>query len=187
MKKLNTFIISLALSCMMGQLFAQAPRWQIVKEDSTIRFTGTQNNAPISGEFKSFDGNINFDSNNLKESKVNLKIDMNSVSAGFVELSSMLKTLDWFDSAKFPQASFESKEIIKDGNHYQIKGDLKVRDKQSPIVVNAVLDENTANKLKIHGTTIISRTQLGVGQGEWANTAEIKDEVKVNFNLELKR
>ncbi len=169
-----------------GLAFAQAPIWQIVK-GSTIKFTGTQNNAPISAEFKKFDGDIQFDPNNLKESKVKLTVDMDSVTAGFAELATMLKTMDWFDTTTFPHATFESTDISADKKGYLVKGELKVRDKKSPISIDVVVDENTPTKMKLHGTTQLSRTAFGVGQGDWADTSDVKDEVKVEFNLELSR
>lgn len=175
----------LMLFCL--EALAQAPSWEIQPSASTIKFTGTQNNAPVSGEFKNFSGDIKFDANNLKDSKIKLTVDMNSVSAGFQELATMLKTMDWFDVAKFPNATFESTEIVPDKKGFLIKGDLKVRDNKAPIQVKVLIDENSPNKMKLHGTTMLSRTKFGVGQGDWANTSEIKDEVDVKFNIELKK
>ncbi len=187
MNKLTLSVVG-ALSILISlSSFAQAPSWQIVPNSSVIKFTATQNNAPVTGEFKKFDGDIIFDANNLKESKIKLTVDMDSVSAGFQELAAMLKTIDWFDTTAFPEASFESTLIMPDKKGFLIKGDLTVRDKKSPIQVEVVLDESTPNAMKLHGAAILSRTAFGVGQGEWANTSEVKDEVNVNFNIELKR
>ena len=168
--------------------FAQVSQWQIVREDSTITFTGTQNDAPVKGEFTGFDGQIYFDEKNLKESHVNFSVDMNSVKASFAELASMLKTLDWFDTTDFPTATFTSTEITpKAANQYQVTGDLKIRDKKSPITFLISVDQNTPNKLLVKGETNIKRTTYGVGQGDWADTKEIKDDVKVNFKIDLKK
>ncbi|MBS0285840.1 MAG: YceI family protein [Proteobacteria bacterium] len=187
MKK-QLFCCILAFGTWQSQVaIANIPSWQIDSAGSTIKFTGTQNNAPVSGEFKKFEGDIKFDTKNLKESKVKLNIDMNSVSAGFAELATMLKTADWFDTIHFPQASFESSEITADNKGYQVKGQLKVRDKTEPVTVDVVVDESAPNKMKLHGHAKISRLTLGVGQGEWANPSEVKDEVTVHFNLELKQ
>lgn len=187
MNKVVSTILSVSLLCCCFPVWADVPSWQIVPNASVIKFTGTQNNAPISGEFKKFDGDIKFDANNLNESKIKLIVDMNSVSAPFEELSSMLKTLDWFDTATFPQATFESTQITLEKKGFLVKGDLKVRDKKSPIQVEVSLDESAPDKMKLHGTTTVSRTAFGVGQGEWASTSEVKDDVNVNFNIELKR
>lgn len=182
---LKYMMVLLAYQCVSAM--ADAPAWKIDPAASVIKFTGTQNNAPVTGEFKKFDGDIKFDTKNLKESKVKLNIDINSVSAGFAELVTMLKTADWFDAIHYPQASFESSEITENKNGYQVKGQLKVRDKSQPIMVDVIVDENTPNKMKLHGQATVSRLTLGVGRGEWANPAEVKDEVSVHFNLELRQ
>jgi polyisoprenoid-binding protein YceI len=180
-----SFLSSLFLSPLT---FAQVPQWQIVPEDSTISFIGTQNDAPVKGEFKKFDGKINFDENNLKESHVSFTVDMNSVMASFKELGSILKAQDWFDATDFPVATFTSSEFThKDGNHYQVAGQLKIRDKSSPITLMVSVDQNTPDKLLVKGETQIKRTTFGIGQGDWSDTKEIKDDVKVNFNLDLKK
>lgn len=168
--------------------FAQAPQWQIIREGSTISFTGTQNNAPVTAEFTSFDAKIYFDENNLKDSHVNLTVDMNSIKGSFVELTSMLKTSDWFDTSTYPTATFTSTTFThQEGNQYQVSGELAVRDKKAPITLLIRVDQNTPTALLVKGETDIKRTMFGVGQGDWSDTKEVKDDVKVNFNLHLKK
>ena len=45
--------------------YAGVTTWQIVPHQSSITFTVSQNNAPITGEFKNFAGNISFIQINL--------------------------------------------------------------------------------------------------------------------------
>ncbi len=167
---------------------AEVSTWQIVPDKSKISFTGTQNNAPVKGEFKKFSGDIHFDPNKLNESHVNMVVEMNSVTGGFAELASILKTADWFDATKFPEGTFNSTEITKvNDKNFKIKGDLSVRDKKEPVTFDVILDENSPSEMRLHGTTNIKRTTLGVGQGDWADTGQVRDDVKVDFVLDLKK
>jgi polyisoprenoid-binding protein YceI len=167
--------------------FAQVPQWQIIREGSTISFAGTQNNAPVTAEFTSFDAKIYFDENNLKDSHVNFTVDMNSIKGSFVELISMLKTSDWFDTSSYPTAKFTSTAFThQEGNQYQVSGELEVRDKKAPITLLITVAQKTPTTLLVKGETDIKRTMFGVGQGDWSDTKEVKDEVKVNFTLHLK-
>ncbi len=178
----------LLLTIICPTVFADAPSWQIVPDKSRISFTATQNNAPIKGEFKKFNGDIHFDPSKLNESHIKMSVDMNSVAGAFEELSSMLRTLDWFDTAKYPAGTFNSTEITKvDDKNFKIKGEMNVRDKKEPVTFDVILDENTPTQMRLHGTTNIKRTAFGVGQGDWADTTDVKDDVKVDFNLELKK
>ena len=41
----------------------------------------------------------------------------------------------------------------------------------------------SATKGLVEGSTVIKRSAFGVGQGEWASTDQIKDDVTVNFKV----
>ena len=49
------------------------------------------------------------------------------------------------------------------------------------------LDEYTKDKAHASGQTTIKRTDFGVGQGDWAKTDSVQDDVQINFSLTAKR
>jgi len=162
--------------------FASPPIWKIVSKDSNITFTAIQNNAPVSGQFKTFNGTIQFDPNDLKRSNVKIVVDLNSVTTAYKEVGDTLKTSSWFDVKLFPNATFSANQFEKIGtNTYQAKGTLNLRDKSLPVILTFILDEYDTTKAHVKGFTTLSRTAFGVGQGDWAKTSEIKDDVKVDF------
>ncbi len=173
----------LALICLFLPILSiAATTWQIEPDKSSLKFTATQNNAPVSGQFKSFTGEINFDPNQLKSSQIKILIDMNSISDPYNQLSDTLKGKDWFDSKDFPQGIYKSNEIISTGNKtYQAKGMLTLRDKTLPVVINFNQEEYSPTHALMKGSTTIKRTAFGVGQGQWSDTNAIKDEVKIDF------
>jgi len=63
---------------------AAIPAWQISPHDSTLSFTATQNNAPVSGSFKTFSGDIHFDPEQLAASNVRIVIALDSVTTNQV-------------------------------------------------------------------------------------------------------
>lgn len=173
-----------SLTLLIPLSIAAAPQWQIVPNESELTFTATQNGAPVYGKFKKFTGDINFDPHQLNTSAVKIVVDMNSVSDSYNQLVTTLKGKDWFDVQHFPQTIFKSTEFTKTGeNTYQSKGMLTIRDKTLPVTVNFLLDSYSPSKAHAKGSATISRTAFGVGQGEWANTSTIKDNVQVNFTL----
>jgi polyisoprenoid-binding protein YceI len=162
---------------------AALPHWQI-QPDSSITFTGTQNNAPVSGQFKTFSGDIYFDPAQLDKSSVEIKVDMNSVTSSYEDIADTLRAPDWFNVKLFPQAIFKTQHITKTGdNTYQATGTLTIRDKTVPITLDFSLKDYSANKTTVIGTTTLKRIPFGVGQGEWSDTNAVKDEVKVDFSL----
>lgn len=166
--------------------WAQIPTWKIVPDQSNIIFTATQNNAPISGKFNTFAGEIHFDANQLNESKAHIMVDISSINTSYQAIADTLKTADWFDVKNFPKAEFKTNKIAKlNSNKYQVDGSLTILNKSKPQSLSFELVENTKDKVKIQGNFSIKRTDFGIGKGEWSGTDEVADEVKVNFTFVL--
>jgi polyisoprenoid-binding protein YceI len=167
---------------------AVVPMWKIMPSASSITFTAMQNGAPVTGQFERFLGDIKFDPEHLNASVVQITVDMSSVSAPYDEVIKNLKTADWFDVQQFPKAIFKASHFVKLSNGaYQGDGMLTIRDKSVPVTIHFVIDELTSNKAHVKGDAILKRTQFGVGQGEWASTNLIKDDVKLDFTITADR
>lgn len=180
-----THVMLMAYAGLTTPLFAATP-WKIVPSESTVVFTATQNNAPIKGKFTDIKGDIQFDPEQLQTSKVMIEIDTRSVETPLKDISDALKTSDWLESKLFPKANFETTEITKqDPQHFQAIGNLTIRNKTFPAIVDFTVTEYSADKALVKGKTTLKRTPFGVGQGDWASTNDIKDEVTVDFNLKL--
>lgn len=164
--------------------FAAVPRWQIIPDESSLTFIATQNDAPVSGKFTKFSGDISVDPDQLDASHVNIVVDIGSLSTSYQDLTDTLVAPDWFSVTIFPQATFVADKFTKTGdNTYSASGTLTIRDKTVPIILDVVQDEYSGESARVHGTTTLKRSDFGVGQGEWASTTEVKDEVQVNFTL----
>lgn len=178
-KWLITFLVLLP-----AMAIAAAPSWKIVPNESSLTFTATQNGAPVTGKFTSFTGEINFDPNQLNQSNVKIIINTDSISDAYNQLADTLKTADWFNTKAFPHATFQSSEFVKTGDKaYQVKGTLTIRDKTLPVTLSLMQEEYTDSKARMKGEITIQRTAFGVGQGQWADTKAIKDDVKIDFTV----
>lgn len=165
-----------------SSIFAATPEWKIVPDKSRLTFTATQNNAPVIGEFKSFDGEIHFDPNELKTSRVRIIINIASIKTSYGEVATTLESPEWFNSKKFPKAIFESRSFRHiNKNSYEAEGTLKILDKTVPITLTFVLDQFTDKKAHVTGKAQLKRSAFGIGTGNWASTDEIKDEVEIDF------
>lgn len=181
MKLKNLAYLSFALS---SALNATPPQWELIPAESQLNFTATQNNAPVSGEFKRFTADLKVDVNDLKNSSIDIVIDINSLNASYGEVKTTLLTADWFNVKIFPKAEFKSAEFTKTGeNAYSAKGNLTIRDKTVPVILNFTSSFPNENKGIVEGSTVIKRSAFGVGQGQWTSTEEIKDDVTVKFKV----
>ncbi|KTD49374.1 putative YceI-like family protein [Legionella rubrilucens] len=178
------FVWMLSLFILPALGLASVPQWIIVPDQSQLSFTATQNDAPVSGQFKTFSGQIFVDPLDLASSRIDIVVDMNSVYASYAELKETLITADWFNVQFFPQAEFKAQGIqqLLDGT-YQTTGTLKIRDKTVPVTLTFKAEQLSADKGIVEGSTVIKRSLFGVGQGEWSSTEEVKDEVTVRFKV----
>jgi polyisoprenoid-binding protein YceI len=90
---------------------AQAKLWDVDAQNSSLTFTATQGENAFTGGFKRFTPIINFNAQNLDESKITVTIDMTSAYAGSRDRDEALPTAPWFDSGRFPEAVFETQQI----------------------------------------------------------------------------
>lgn len=176
----SKFMFTFTLLALPMFVEAAPPSWKIVSKNSELSFTATQNNAPVKGRFNTFTGEINFDPEHLKGSKVNIAVDTGSISTAATDIANTLKGVDWFDVRKFPQATFTASEFKKTADKtFEAKGKLTIRDKTIPFTLSFVLDEYSPTKAHITGKADLKRSSVGVGQGEWSNDAVVKDDVKI--------
>lgn len=168
--------------------FVHANTWKIVPSESSIHFTAIQNNAPVTGEFKVFTGDIQFDPTKLESSRIMITVDLGSVNTSYKDVADALKSADWFDIKAFPQAVFKADKFKKiSDKEYTADGSLTIRDKTAPVTVNFTLDEYSSTKTHVTGNAMIKRTAFDVGKGDWANTDSVKDDVKVDFVIGASR
>src|SRR5690348_13839148 len=117
---IRVFLFALMLFLVSAAAVAAQSAWQIVPNQSAITFTATQNNAPVTGKFTTFSGDINFDPAQLNSSNVKIVVNIGSVATSYKDVGDTLKTADWFDIKHFPQAVFKSSSFTKTGdNKYQ--------------------------------------------------------------------
>jgi len=180
--KIITSLWTMFLS--MPLIAVQLPEWQIIPAQSKLTFTATQNGAPVVGEFKQFGGAIFVDPTNYQASRINIIVDITSVSASYADVTNTLTSADWFNTNLFPKAEFKATEFKQlDSKTYEAIGTLTIRDKTAPVTLKFTAEETSTAHGVIEGSTVIKRTVFGVGQGEWSNTDAVKDDVTVNFKI----
>lgn len=180
----NSSITIAFISLFPIMAIAQPTSWEIIPDKSNLEFTATQNDAPVTGKFTAFSGEIQFDRSNLAASHVKILVDTSSVTTSFSDIADTLKTSEWFDVKLFPQAIFEANAFTETApDTYEANGTLTIRNKSLPVTLSFQGKETSDTTAQVKGQTLLKRTQFDIGQGEWAETDEIKDEVQVNFEL----
>ena len=91
----------------------------------------------VRGEFKNFDGIIEFEPEKPEATKVNIQIEVASIDTKVGDRDNHLRAADFFDAANYPKVSFSSRSVERlSGQEYQVTGDLPMRGVAKEVVLN---------------------------------------------------
>ena len=132
-------------------------------------------------------GTLNLDENKLQNSSVNISIPIKDVITGIPKLDEHLQSADFFDSAKYPTATFVSTKVLAGKNHtFIINGILTLHGISKPVSLKATQNKIAVNpmfKVKVAGfsaVTKIKRSDFGIK----AYIPDLADEVILNIEVE---
>ncbi|GAB2469989.1 MAG: YceI family protein [Comamonas sp.] len=157
----------------------------LVPAQSTVGFTAKQMGVPLQGQFKKFDAKLNFDTAKPEASSIRFSIDTGSATLGSKETDAELPKAEWFNVAKFPQATFDSTAVkALGGGKYQVDGKLSIKGQSQNVSLPVQLTQSGATTTAT-GTLPLKRLQFKIGEGDWGDTSMVADEVNVTFKLAL--
>ena len=165
------------------QSVVQGQKYSIDPQNSKIEFVGSKVVGSEHGSFQKFDGTINY-TGQPEKSRVDIKIDANSVKADEDGLTNHLKTADFFDVAKYPQATFTSTEIKPGGEKgatHTVTGNLQLHGVTKAITFPASIAV-TPDAITVDSTFTINRKEFGINYAGAANNL-IRDEVVLTLKI----
>jgi polyisoprenoid-binding protein YceI len=169
------------LAAFAGSACAQ----QVQGAGSEIAFTSKQMGVPVDGKFRKFDAQVAFDPKKPEAAKIAFTIDLASVSLGAAETEAEVVKPDWFDTKKFPQATFQSASVKAAGpGKFEVAGKLTIKGSSQNVVVPVVLTQSGANTTAA-GAFVIKRLDFKIGDGDWKDTSMVANDVQVKFKLAL--
>ncbi len=171
------------LTAILASGFAlRAEDHKLSGENTTIKFVGSKKDGKHEGTFKKLDGTLTVDAADVTKSKLSVTIDVESMTTDAEKLTAHLKSPDFFDAKKNPQAKFAS-TAIKAGaekDSYTVTGDLTLLGKTKPVTF-------TAKSATADGTTTVSG-QCEIKRSEWGMTYgkdKVNDEVQLTLEVKL--
>lgn len=146
----------------------------------------------VEGRFNQFAGEIVI-SDKPETSRVNAKIDMASIDTGMKKRDDHLRGADFFDAGKYPDMTFQSKKITKDGSGIHILGDLTIHGVTKEVTLDGKLfgvvkDMSGNDRIAAQASTQINRKDFGL---TWNKLIEagpvVGDEVTISLRIEATR
>lgn len=142
----------------------------------------------VHGRFNKSSGSLKWDQKNLKNSKLHLSIDVNSIDTANKDRDQHLLGKDFFDVQKNPLVTFESSSIKAQGTSFLVKGKLTLLgiSKEIDFVLNKsdeIKDMFNLNRIGIAAQFQIKRSDFGMNKMLEA----IGDDVLIEVDLEATR
>lgn len=162
---------------------AASERYVITPENSKIEFVGSKVTGSHNGSFKRFSGGIDY-AGQIEKSRVTITIDAASIETDDPKLTEHLKTADFFDVAKFPQARFESTEVKAGGDKgasHTVTGNLQLHGVTKSVTFPATINASPG-LITVEAGFAINRKDFGISFAGAPDNL-IRDDVLLKLNV----
>jgi polyisoprenoid-binding protein YceI len=175
-------VASASLLLVFG-LTARAATWELDAAKSKVIFQYSYKTKPYEGEFKNVKATFKIDPASPSACEFSVTIPIANLSVSNKEVVDYLLDIELFDVDQFPTATFKaSKCRLQSANSFVADGALTIRNQTKPMSFPFKLEVG-ANGFHLTSEVTIKRLDFGVGQGYWANTAEIPNDVKIKVDV----
>ncbi|HEY7741012.1 MAG TPA: YceI family protein [Steroidobacteraceae bacterium] len=163
---------------------AGAGAWHGDGTAGKLGFSAVQAGARFAGSFAEFTVDLDFDPAAPAQGRLHVRIATASADTQDDDRDGILRGPDFFWSGRHPEALYHAQGFKRDGKGWRALGELTLRGVTQPVAVHFTA---AAGKglLTMKGQATLRRLAFGVGQGDWASTEWIGDEVGIAFELSL--
>ena len=180
---MKRFALALALGAALAPAAQAVAYNQVQANKSQITFGYKQMGVAMDGKFNEFTSTLKFDPAKPAEGKAVFDVALASIDAGTEEANGEVAGKDWFNTAAFPQAHFESGAIKALGdNKFEVSGKLTIKGKTIDVVVPSSFKEE-GEKGIFAGSFTIRRGDFAIGEGSWSTFDIVANDIQVKFTI----
>jgi polyisoprenoid-binding protein YceI len=146
----------------------------------------------VTGHFAKFNVTAETEGTDFTQASIQASAEIDSISTNSPDRDAHLKSPDFFDVATYPQLTFVSTGIEKDGDDFVINGDLTMHGVTKPVELKVefggvVVDPYGQTKAGFTVTSKLNRKEYGLTWGAVteAGSVVLSDEVKLNAEIQL--
>ena len=144
----------------------------------------------VRGQFKEFTGTAHIDAANPAASSVELTIATASIDTGVADRDGHLTSPDFFDAATFPEITFRSTKVERDGDDWAITGDLTIKGVTKPVTIEfestgSAQDPFGNLRAGFEGATTVNRKDWGLTWNAALETGGVlvSEKIKLEFDV----
>ena len=168
--------------------FPGAIRYQLSGDESRLTFVGTNLRAKNEGRFATLHGTILLVDNDPVKSFVQVDIDTGSLVIQPADLAKHLRSKDFLDVERFPQATFSSTRVVAGGDNgatHTVTGNFSLHGVTKSITLPATIRVNDPT-IDVDGEFSINRKDFGIVY-PGAPDNLINDRVLIQLKLQAKK
>jgi polyisoprenoid-binding protein YceI len=182
---MNRTLVFFPLIALSALSTAPVAAQQVDPSASELVFVTQQMGAPVEGRFQHWAAQVALDPRQPERGQVALSIQTDSVAFAAPEVTAEAQRAVWLDTAKFPQAVFQSSALRAAGaGQYQMNGRLTLKGETRDVIVPVTLALTGATGTAT-GAFTLKRSDFRIGEGERADASLVAHEVQVRFRLAL--
>lgn len=182
----KTLVLTAALVAASANAFAAGVTYKLDPAHTNV--IATWNHLGFSNpsaNFSGVDGTLVYDAADVGKSSVQVTLPLTGLNGFSDKFNAHLNSGDFFDSAKFPVATFKSTKVEAAGEgKLKVTGDLTIKDITKPVVLDVTLnkreDKDGRSKIGFDAATVLKRTDFGLGMA----APMVSDEVKLRITTE---
>jgi polyisoprenoid-binding protein YceI len=144
----------------------------------------------VRGQFKEFTGEAVVDTANPAASKVVVNIKAEGIDTGVADRDAHLRSADFFDVENYPEITFSSTDVSRDGDDWTIVGDLTIKGVTKPISIDFEASGSARDpfgnlRIGFEGQATISRKDWGLTWNAALETGGllVSDKIKLDFDI----
>ena len=144
----------------------------------------------VRGAFGDFSGTAHVDTANPAASNVSLSIKTASVSTGSPDRDGHLVSADFFDAETYPEITFVSTGVARDGDDWTITGDLTIKDVTKAVTIEfeqtgSAVDPFGNTRVGFEGALTLNRKDWGLTWNAALETGGVlvSEKIKLEFDV----
>lgn len=136
---LMRFLLILMFLAVTPSAHAAPQTYAVVPSQSDVGVVYSFTGKPIQGNFPDYKIDLAIDFKTLKNSTVNVRLQTQSATGGFVFGTQAMRSAKILNAKDFPTITFNSTAITGGGNTAKIKGNVTIRGVTRPLTLDAKL------------------------------------------------
>ena len=186
MRRSPLVIAMAALALVAGNAHAEAVTYKLDPNHTMVlaQWDHGGYSHPVAN-FGQVDGTLVYDADDVAASSVQVTLPLAGLNSFVPKFDEHLRSDDFFDAAKYPNAVFRSTRVEAAGEgRLKVTGDLTIKDNTHPVVLDVVLNKtgerNGRAAIGFDATGTVKRSDFGVD----LFVPNIGDEVKLTITTE---